>query len=182
MLEKVCGSRSARAASSRHGAVLARLGAGLVVRGGGRPALRGGLRVVAQRGRAHEEGGVPRLVAHHAAPKIARGQDGFFRGFDASCVAVCATFINKDFDELGAMPRKDQGEACADYRQQLPKPTTMRACGTGYNAGYEWGLKEADAIVETANAAGMSSEPMAEVAEVAEEELEEEPEEEPVES
>ena len=92
------------------------------------------------------------------------------------------TFINKDFDELGAMPRKDQGEACADYRQQLPKPTTMRACGTGYNAGYEWGLKEADAIVETANAAGMSSEPMAEVAEVAEEELEEEPEEEPVES
>ena len=116
-------------------------------------------------------------------PKIGNAcQDGFFRGFDASCVAVCATFINKDFDELGAMPRKDQGEACADYRQQLPKPTTMRACGTGYNAGYEWGLKEADAIVETANAAGMSSEPMAEVAEVAEEELEEEPEEEPVES
>ena len=48
--------------------------------------------------------------------------------------------------------------------------------------GLERKLKEADAIVETANAAGMSSEPMAEVAEVAEEELEEEPEEEPVES
>ena len=42
---------------------------------------------------------------------------GFFLGFDESCLAVCDTFIGKGFDELGAMPRKDQGAACAAYRQ-----------------------------------------------------------------
>ena len=78
-------------------------------------------------------------------PKVGNAcSDGFGKGFDDACEAVC----------MGEQaPAQNQGLACQGYRMELPKPMTMRSCGTGYRAGFDHAVKEMKAARAAAAAA-----------------------------
>ena len=43
-------------------------------------------------------------------------------------------------------PAQNQGLACQGYRMELPKPMTMRSCGTGYRAGFDHAVRKSTTV------------------------------------